>query len=71
MRVTCDALAVVKPIWMNHDSPYATLKYLLVAGYYKSPRTTREKRIVHSISRYRVENRITYHSNAVKLKQSG
>jgi len=65
MRVTCDALAVEKPIWMLGDSAYDTLgwhDHLLAAGVvpvapYNARNTDDPKDI-----EYRVEARIDEHS---------
>jgi len=73
MRVTCDALAVEKPIWMLGDSAYDTLgwhDHLLAAGVvpvapYNARNTDDPKDI-----EYRVEARIDEHSEDVQLKQS-
>ena len=72
MRVTRDALAVTKPIWMVGDSAYDTLDWhdhLLAAGVvpvapYNARNTDDPKDI-----EYRVEDRITKHSEDVQLKQ--
>jgi len=73
MRVTCDALAAEKPIWMLGDSAYDTLgwhDHLLAAGVvpvapYNARNTDDPKDI-----EYRVEARIDEHSEDVQLKQS-
>jgi hypothetical protein len=73
MRVTTDALAVAKPLWMIGDSAYDTLDwhdYLLglkvvpVAPY--NPRNTVDPLDIE----YRVEDRIENYSEDVQLKQS-
>jgi len=69
MRVTRDALAVAKPIWMVGDSAYDTLDWhdhLLAAGIvpvalYNARNTDDPKEI---------EDRIEQHSEDVQLKQS-
>ncbi len=73
MRVTRDALAVKQPIWMVGDSAYDTLDWhdhLLAVGVVPvapyNPRNTDEP----NDSEYRVEDRITEHSEDVQLKQS-
>jgi len=71
MRVTCDALAVEKPIWMLGDSAYDTLgwhDHLLAAGVvpvapYNARNTDDPKDI-----EYRVEARIDEHSEDVQLE---
>jgi len=73
MRVTCDALAVEKPIWMLGDSAYDTLgwhDHLLAAGSCQSLRTTHETPTIRKDIEYRVEARIDEHSEDVQLKQS-
>jgi len=73
MRVTCDALAVEKPIWMLGDSAYDTLgwhDHLLAAGVvpvapYNARNTDDPKDI-----EYRVEARIDEHSGTFSWKQS-
>jgi len=53
MRVTCDALAVEKPIWMLGDSAYDTLgwhDHLLAAGSCQSLRTTHETPTIRKTS---------------------
>ena len=73
MRVTRDALAVAKPMWMVGDSAYDTLEWhdhLLAAGVvpvalYDARNTDDPKDI-----EYRVEDRIEKHSEDVQLKQS-
>jgi hypothetical protein len=73
MRVTTDALAVAKPLWMIGDSAYDTLDwhdYLLglqivpVAPY--NPRNATDPLDIE----YRVEDRIGNYSEDVDLKQS-
>jgi len=73
MRVTCDALAVDTPIWMLGDSAYDILDWhdhLLAAGVVPiapyNPRNTDDPLDIE----YRVEDRITEHSEEVLLKQS-
>ncbi|THE63390.1 IS4/IS5 family transposase, partial [Salinadaptatus halalkaliphilus] len=73
MRVTRDALAVAKPIWMLGDSAYDTLDWhdhLLAAGVVPvapyNPRNTDDPKDIE----YRVEDRIEEHSKDVQLKQS-
>ena len=73
MRVTRDALAVAKPIWMVGDSAYDTLDWhdhLLAAGVVPvapyNPRNTDDPKDIE----YRVEDRIEEHSEDVQLKQS-
>jgi hypothetical protein len=73
MRVTRDALAVNTPIWMLGDSAYDILDWhdhLLAAGVVPvapyNPRNTDDPLDIE----YRVENRITEHSDDVQLKQS-
>jgi len=71
MRVTCDALAVEKPIWMLGDSAYDTLgwhDHLLAAGVvpvapYNARNTDDPKDI-----EYRVEARIDEHSEDVRAE---
>jgi len=71
MRVTCDALAVEKPIWMLGDSAYDTLgwhDHLLAAGVvpvapYNARNTDDPKDI-----EYRVEARIDEHSEDVQAE---
>jgi len=73
MRVTRDALAVAKPIWMVGDSAYDTPDWhdhLLAAGVvpvapYNARNTDEPKDI-----EYRVEDRIEEHGEDVQLKQS-
>ena len=73
MRVTRDALAVAQPIWMVGDSAYDTLDWhdhLLAAGVvpvapYNARNTDDPKDI-----EYRVEDRITNHSEDIQMKQS-
>jgi len=52
MRVTCDALAVEKPIWMLGDSAYDTLAgtTTLAAGSCQSLRTTHETPTIRKTS---------------------
>jgi len=75
MRVTRDALAVAKPIWMVGDSAYDTLDWhdhdhLLAAGVVPvAPYNARNTEDPKDIE-YRVENRIEQHSEDVQLKQS-
>jgi len=73
MRVTRDALAVDKPIWMVGDSAYdarstgrppAGHRVVPVAPY--NARNTDDPKDIE----YRVEDRITEHSEDVQLKQS-
>ncbi len=73
MRVTRDALAVAKPMWMLGDSAYNTLDWhdpcgqqvvVPVAPY--NPRNTDDPKNIE----VRVEDRITGHSEDVQLKQS-
>ena len=73
MRVTTDALAVAKPLWMIGDSAYDTLDwhdYLLglrivpVAPY--NPRNSTDPLDIE----YRVEDRIEKFSEKIHLKQS-
>ncbi len=73
MRVTRDALAVAKPMWMIGDSAYDTLDWhdhLLAAGVVPvapyNPRNTNDPKGIE----YGVEDRITEHSEDVQLKQS-
>jgi hypothetical protein len=73
MRVTRDALAVAKPIWMVGDSAYDTLDWhdhLLAAGVVPvapyNPRNIDDPKDIE----YRVEDRINQHSEDVQLKQS-
>jgi len=72
MRVTCDALAVEKPIWMLGDSAYDTLGWRPPAGRRVVPvapynaRNTDDPKDIE----YRVEARIDEHSEDVQLKQS-
>ena len=73
MRVTRDALAVARPIWMIGDSAYDTLDWhdlLLTAGVVPiapyNPRNTDNPLDIE----YRVEDRIEKHSNDVQLNQS-
>jgi hypothetical protein len=73
MRVTRDALAVAQPIWMVGDSAYDTLDWhdhLLSAGVVPVvPYNARNTDDPLDIE-YRVEDRITEHSEDVQLKQS-
>jgi len=73
MRVTRDALAVAKPIWMVGDSAYDTLEWhdhLLAAGVVPlAPYNARNAADPKDIE-YRVEDRIEKHSKEVQLKQS-
>ncbi len=73
MRVTRDVLAVAKPSWMVCDSAYDTLNWhdpcgqqvvVPVAPY--NARNTDEPKDIE----YRVEDRITEHSEDVQLNQS-
>jgi len=74
MRVTCDALAVEKPIWMLGDSATTTRSagtttcwpqgVVPVAPY--NARNTDDPKDIE----YRVEARIDEHSEDVQLKQS-
>ncbi len=73
MRVTRDALAVAKPIWMLGDSAYDTLDWhdhLLAAGVVPvapyNPRNTDDPKDIA----YKVEDRIEEHSEDVQMKQS-
>ena len=73
MRVTSDALAVAKPLWMIGDSAYDTLDwhdYLLAFGIVPvapyNPRNTTDPLDIE----YRVEDRIENYSEDVQLKQS-
>ncbi len=73
MRVTSDALAVNKPMWMIGDSAYDTLDWhdhLLAAGVVPvapyNPRNTDNPLDI----KYRIEDRITVHCDDVQLKQS-
>ena len=73
MRVTRDALAVETPIWMLGDSAYDILDWhdhLLTAGVVPiapyNPRNTDDPLDIE----YRVENRITEHSEDIQLNQS-
>jgi len=73
MRVTCDALAVAKPMWIVGDSTYDTLDWydhLLAAGVVPvapyNARNTDDPKDVE----YRVEDLITEHSEDVQLKVS-
>jgi len=78
MRVTCDALAVEKPIWMLGDSAYDTLgwhDHLLAAGVVPVVQRTKHRRS----ERHRVQGRSPHrrtqrgrseHSEDVQLKQS-
>jgi hypothetical protein len=73
MRVTRDALAVETPIWMLGDSAYDILDWhdlLLAAGVVPvapyNPRNTDEPLDIE----YRVEDRITDHSEDVQLKKA-
>jgi len=73
MRVTCDALAVEKPIWMLGDSAYDTLAGTTTRwpqGSCQSLRTTHETPTIRKDIEYRVEARIDEHSEDVQLKQS-
>jgi len=73
MRVTRDALAVAKPIWMVGDSAYDTPDWhdhLLAAGVvpvapYNARNTDEPKDI-----EYRVEDCIEQHGEDIQLKQS-
>jgi len=73
MRVTCDALAVEKPIWIDADSAYDTLgwhDHLLAAGVvpvapYNARNTDDPKDI-----EYRVEARIDEHSEDVRRRSN-
>ena len=73
MRVTRDALAVAKPIWMLGDSAYDTLDwhdYLLAAGVVPvAPYNARNTDDPLDIE-YRIEDRITEHSADIQLNQS-
>ena len=73
MRVTSDALAIEKPIWMVGDSAYDTLDWhdhLLTAGVVPvAPYNARNTDDPLDIE-YRVENRLDEHSEDVQLKQS-
>jgi len=73
MRVTRDALAVNKPIWMVGDSAYDTLEWhdhLLAAGVVPlAPYNARNADDPKEIE-YRVEARIEKHSKEVQMKQS-
>ena len=73
MRVTRDALAVAKPMWMVGDSAYDTLDWhdhLLTAGVVPvAPYNARNTEDPKNIE-YRVEDRIEEHSEDVQLKQS-
>ncbi|GAB3316295.1 IS4/IS5 family transposase [Haloplanus rallus] len=73
MRVTRDALAVARPVWMLGDSAYDTLDWhdhLLAAGVVPvvpyNPRNTDAPKDIE----YRVEDRINEHGEDVQLKQS-
>ncbi len=73
MRVTRDALAVEKPVWIVGDSAYDTLDWhdscsqqvVVPVVPYNARNTDDPKNI-----KYRVENRIKKHSEDVHLKQS-
>ena len=73
MRVTRDALAVVKPIWMVGDSAYDTFDWhdhLLGPGVVPvAPYSARNTDDPLNIE-YRVEDRMQEHSEDVQLKQS-
>ncbi|MEA5387248.1 transposase [Haloarculaceae archaeon H-GB11] len=73
MRVTRDALAVAQPIWMVGDSAYETLdwhNHLLAAGVVPvAPYNARNADDPKDIE-YRVEDRITEHSEDVQVKRS-
>lgn len=73
IRVTCDAFAVAKPIWMVGDSAYDTLDWhdhLLAAGVAPvAPYNVRNTDDPKNIE-YRVEDRIEHHSEDVQLRQS-
>ena len=73
MRVTRDALAVAKPVWMVGDSAYDTLHWhdhLLGAGVVPvAPYNARNTGDPKDIE-YRVEDRIEQHGEDVQLKQS-
>ncbi len=73
MRVTRDALAIEKPMWMPGDSAYDTLDWhdhLLTAEVVPivpyNPRNTDDPKDIE----YRVENLIEKYSEDVQLKQS-
>ena len=73
MRVSRDALAVAKPMWMLGDGAYDTLDWhdhLLATGVMPvvpyNPRNTDDPKDIE----YRVEDRIEQHSEDVQLKQS-
>jgi len=73
MRVTCDAPAVEKPIWMLGDSAYDTMAGTTTCwpqGSCQSLRTTHETPTIRKDIEYRVEARIDEHSEDVQLKQS-
>ena len=69
MRVTRDALAVAKPIWMVGDSAYDTLDWhdlLLAAGVVSvAPYNARNTDDPKDIE-YRVQDRIEEHSEDVR-----
>ena len=73
MRVTCDALAVETPIWMLGDSAYDTLDWHDSCGQQVvvpvAPYNSRNTDDPLDIE-YRIEDRITEHSEDVQLKQS-
>jgi len=73
MRVTRDALTVVKPIWMVGDSAYDTLDWhdhLMATGVVPvAPYNARNTEDPKDIE-YRVEDRIEQHSEDVQMKQS-
>ena len=73
MRVTRDALATRKQMWMLGDSAYDTLEWhdhLLDADVVPvAPYDTRNTDDPKDIE-YRVEDRITDHSENIQLKQS-
>ena len=72
MRVTRDALAVAKPIWMVGDSAYDTLDWhdhlLAAGGVPVAPYNARNTDDPKDIE-YRVEDRLEEHSEDVQLKQ--
>jgi len=74
MRVTCDALAVEKPIhdaWRQRLRHVGWHDHLLAAGSCQSLRTTHETPTIRKTDiEYRVEARIDEHSEDVQLKQS-
>ena len=73
MRVTCDALAVETPIWMLGDIAYDTLDWHDSCGQQVvvpvAPYNSRNTDDPLDIE-YRIEDRITEHSEDVQLKQS-